>query len=124
MVKRLVWFVGGIAAGVLGMGAAKKKVKTVANELAPVQVVKRTGRSLRSGVDHIGDAVREGKRAMSAKETELRARRDGRLSTLTDEIGDVDTVFVDGLPVEPGQVIVLRQMPDKNAAQPRARRRA
>ena len=85
MMKRLVWFVGGIAAGVLGVGAAKKKVKTVANELAPVQVVKRTGRSLRSGVDHIGDALREGKRAMNAKETELRARRDGRLTTLSGE---------------------------------------
>jgi hypothetical protein len=121
MIKRLFWFVGGIAAGVLGVGAAKKKVKSVASELAPVQVVKRAGGSVRHGVTSIGDAVHEGRRAMKAKEVELRARLDGRLTTLDEELSDVETVFVDGHPVEPGQVIVLRQVPEDAAKRPRRR---
>jgi hypothetical protein len=49
---------------------------------------------------------------MRTKEMELRARLDGRASTLADELTDVDTVLVDGRPVEAGQVIVLRQVRD------------
>jgi hypothetical protein len=41
--KRLLWFLGGAAAGAAGVGAAKRKVRTVANELAPVQVARRAG---------------------------------------------------------------------------------
>ena len=49
---------------------------------------------------------------MVAKERELRARLDGRVTTLADELDDVETVLVDGAPVEAGQVIVLRQVRD------------
>ena len=34
MMKRLVWFVGGAAAGIAGAGVAKKKVKAAAAEMA------------------------------------------------------------------------------------------
>jgi hypothetical protein len=121
MMKRVTWFVGGVAAGAVAAGAAKRKVKSVANELAPVQVAKRAGGSVRSQGQRVTDAVREGRQAMRAKELELRARLDGRTSNLADELDGVDTVLVDGRPVEAGQVIVLRQVRDD--AQ-RAKRRA
>lgn len=112
MIKRITWFVGGVAAGALGVNAAKKKVKSVANELAPVQVVKRAGGSVRQQGRRVTDAVREGKAAMHTKELELRARLEGRSSTLADELEGVDTVLVEGRPVEAGQVIVLKQVRD------------
>lgn len=121
MIKRATWFIGGVAAGAVGAGAAKRKVKSVANELAPVQVARRATGSVRDRGQRVADAVREGRRAMVSKERELRARLDGRITTLADEIDDVETVLVDGRPVEAGQVIVLRQVRDDPK---RARRRA
>jgi hypothetical protein len=112
MMKRVTWFVGGVAAGAVGVGAAKRKAKSVANELAPVQIAKRATGSVSERGHRVADALREGKRAMRIKEMELRARLDGRASTLADELTDVDTVLVDGRPVEAGQVIVLRQVRD------------
>ncbi len=111
MMKRVTWFVGGVAAGAVGVGAAKRKVKSVANELAPVQVAKRATGSVRERGHRVADAAREGRRAMKAKENELRARFDGRTS-VADELDDVDMVLVDGHPVEAGQVVVLRQVRD------------
>ena len=116
MMKRLAWFVGGAAAGVTGVGLAKRKVKSVAEELAPANVVKKARARVR-------DAYQEGRRAMKAKEAELRARVNGDVSTLADELGDGDSVIVDGVPVEPGQVIVLRQVREARQ-QPGPRRRA
>ena len=122
MMKRVTWFVGGVAAGAVGMTAAKKKVTKVANDLAPVQVAKRATGNVRSGGHRVADAVREGRQAMKVKEMELRARLDGRgPTTLADELDDVDTVIVDGRPVQAGQVIVLRQVRDDNR---RAKKRA
>ena len=51
---------------------------------------------------------------MRAKEVELRARLDGRAATLADDLDDGDEVLVDGRPVEPGQVIVLKQVRDEH----------
>lgn len=121
MMKRLVWFVTGAAAGVAGAGVAKRKVRTVASELAPAQVARRASDSARRRGRRIGDALREGREAMSARESELRARLDGRVSSLADEVEDIETVLVDGRPVEPGQVIVLKQVRDRDS---RSRRRA
>ena len=112
MMKRVTWFVGGVAAGAVGVSAAKKKVKSVANELAPIQVAKRATGRVRGVGTRVSEALREGRVAMKAKEHELRARLDGRSSGLADEIDDIDTVLVDGRPVEVGQVIVLRQVRD------------
>jgi hypothetical protein len=121
MMKRVTWFVGGMAVGAAGAGAAKRKVRSVANELAPVQVAKRATVSVRDRGKRVSEAMREGRRAMVAKERELRARLDGRVTTVADELDDVETVLVDGRPVEAGQVIVLRQVRDDPK---RSRRRA
>ena len=107
MIKRVTWFVSGALAGAAGAGLAKRKVKQVANRLAPRSVVHGlTGR--------VRDAVAEGRLAMRAKESELQARYDGRVSTLADDLEEGDAVLVDGRPVEPGQVIVLKQVRDRS----------
>jgi hypothetical protein len=72
----------------------------------------------------VSEALRDGRSAMHDKEAELIARRDGTLASLADELGSDDQVLVDGKPVEPGQVIVLRQVRDtNNAGHPRSGRR-
>jgi hypothetical protein len=53
--------------------------------------------------------MREGRDAMHTRERELRARRDGRVETLDDQLGPDDQLLVDGQPVETGRVIVLRR---------------
>ena len=115
MIKRLTWFIGGAVAGIAGASVAKRKAKEVAAEYAPAQMAKKAG-------DRVREAVAEGKRAMKAKEAELRARIDGRAGTLADDLDEGDTVIVDGRPVEPGQVIVLRQVRDERAAGGRRRK--
>lgn len=120
MMKRLTWFVGGAVAGVAGASMAKKKAKAVVVEYAPVNVAKKTG-------DRVREAVAEGRRAMKSKEAELRARLEGRALNLGEHLDDGDAVLVDGTPVEPGQVIVLKQVRDAHAHAPepgRRRRRA
>lgn len=115
MIKRMTWFVGGAVAGVAAAGVAKRKVKQAATHLAPGNVV----RGMRGRVH---DAVVEGRTAMRAKEAELRARLDGRATTLADDLAEGDEVLVDGRPVKPGQVIVLKQVRDRG--DDRRRRRA
>ncbi len=112
MMKRLTWFVGGAVAGAAGAGAAKRKVKAKASELSPANVA----RGVRS---RVSDAVHDGKRAARAKEAELRARLEGRGTTLADTLDDGDEVLVDGVPVEPGQVIVLKQVRDQHGRRSR-----
>ena len=113
--KRMTWFVGGAVAGAAGVGVAKRKVKQAASHLTPRNIVNgATGR--------VRDAFSEGRQAMRAKETELGSRLDGRAATLADDLVDGDEVFVDGRPVAPGQVIVLKQIRDRSDA--RGRRRA
>ncbi len=115
MMKRLTWFVGGAAAGIAGASVAKKKVKAVASEISPSNVAKKT-------TNRVREAVNEGKRAMRSKEAELRARLDGRASSLADDLDEGDTVLVDGQPVEAGQIIVLKQVRDEHEAAARRRR--
>jgi hypothetical protein len=125
MMKRVTWFVSGIATGAVGVGAAKRKIRSAAAELTPGQVVRRASRTARRGAHDVSDALREGRRAMRAKEVELRARIDGRVTNLADVLDDdddVDSLIVDGKEVKPGQVIVLRQVRDDPAR--RSRRRA
>lgn len=115
MIKRMTWFLGGAVAGVAGAGVAKRKVKQAATHLSPKGVARGVS-------DRVHDAFAEGRRAMRTKELELRARIDGRVSTLADDLDDGDEVLVDGRPVEPGQVIVLKQVRDRS--DDRRRRRA
>jgi hypothetical protein len=106
VIKRLTWFVSGAIAGVAGAGLAKRKVKKAATRLTPKNVV-------RGLTSRVKDAVAEGRLAMRAKESELQARYDGRVSTLADDLEAGDEVLVDGRPVAPGQVIVLKQVRDR-----------
>jgi hypothetical protein len=115
MIKRMTWFVGGAVAGVAGASMAKRKMKQAATHFAPRNVVHSANMRVR-------DALGEGRRAMRARETELRARLDGRATTLADDLDEGDEVLVDGRPVEPGQVIVLKQVRDRD--DDRRRRRA
>ena len=109
MMRRTVWFVGGVAAGAAGAGYAKRKVTAAARKLAPANVAAgAVGRS--SGpARRVADAVREGRAAAQVRERELRAERDGRLVRIGDHLHPGDEVLVDGEPVESGRVILMRR---------------
>ena len=123
MMKRVTWFVSGAVAGVAGAGYAKKRVKETAAQLAPVQVAKTAVAKARLRGSDVVDAVRDGRQAMKAKEAELKAKLNGTAAPLTDELVDElsadDQILVDGRPVQPGQVIVLRQVRDNEQVGPR-----
>ncbi|CAB4867321.1 unannotated protein [freshwater metagenome] len=114
MMKRVSWFVSGAVAGVAAVGLAKKKVKATAAQLAPSNVARSVVAQVRNRGRDVAEALTEGRRAMHDKEAELRARRDGTLSSLADELQPDDQVLVDGQPIEPGKVIVLRQVHDND----------
>ena len=106
--KRMTWFVTGVAAGVTGATYATKKVKQTAAQLAPANVAKGAAQRARQAGRHVVDAVREGRTAMHAREDELKARRDARVASLDDHLDPGDQILVDGRPVETGRVIVLK----------------
>jgi hypothetical protein len=107
--RRVTWFVGGMAAGVAGTSYAKRKVRQTAANLAPAAVARDAALRVRRTSRNLTDAVREGRHAMRSREDELKARRDGRIETLDQHVGPDDTVLVDGRPVDTGRVIVLRR---------------
>ncbi len=109
MIKRVTWFVGGVAAGIAGAGYAKKRVKEAAANVAPAQMAKSAASKARAKTRDVVDAVREGRSAMHQHEDELRARREGRLESLKDHVDPGDRVFVDGVPVDSGRVVVMRE---------------
>ncbi|MDA0370024.1 MAG: hypothetical protein O3C62_00390 [Actinomycetota bacterium] len=113
MIKRFVWFVTGGITGALAVTATRRRVKKQVarvTELAPVKVVRGASDSVRRTVNDVGDALRDGRDAMRTKEAELKARLDGRAESLDSSVGRDDAVLVDGEPVEPGRVVVLRQI--------------
>jgi len=107
--KRATWFVGGVAAGAFGTRYAKRRVARTAAQFAPVNVARSARASVRRKVDDLTDAVREGRQAMADREDELKAKRDGRLALLGDHVGPDDDVLVDGRPVDPDRVAVMRR---------------
>ena len=123
MMKRVTWFVSGAVAGVAGAGYAKKKVRETASQLAPAHVARTAVARVRDRGSDVVDAVREGRRAMQDREAELKARLHGTAAPLTEELADQlaadDQILVDGRPVQPGQVIVLRQVRDNEQVGPR-----
>ncbi len=122
--KRLSWFVSGAVAGIAGVGLAKRKVKETASHLAPGNLARSAASRIRERGHDVTEALRDGRRAMHDKEAELIARRDGTMASLADELEPDDQVLVDGHPVEPGQVIVLRQVrPGSQSGQHRNSRR-
>ncbi len=106
---RLTWFAGGVAAGAVGAGYAKRKVRQTAAQVAPSSVLRTTALRVRESGRVVADAVREGREAMRYHADELRARRDGRLTSLDEHVDPDDQVYVDGVPVESGRVIVMRR---------------
>ena len=115
MIKRMTWFVSGAVAGVAGVGMAKRKMKRAATHLTPKHIVHKV-------TDRVHDAFAEGRKAMRTRELELRAKLDGDAVALADDLDDGDEVLVDARPVEPGQLIVLKQVRDRS--KDRGRRRA
>ena len=109
MMKRVTWFAGGVVAGLASAGYAKKKVKETASQMAPAQIAKSAANTVRSKTGNVVDAVREGRQVMKHTEDELRARREGRLTSLDEHVAPDDQVFVDGVPVESGRIIVMRR---------------
>lgn len=106
--KRVTWFVGGVAAGAIGANYAKRKVRETAAQIAPSSVVRTTASRVRESSRVVADAVREGRQAMHQHEDELHARREGRLTSLEEHVAPGDQVYVDGVPVDSGRVIVMR----------------
>lgn len=109
MIKRATWFAGGVVAGLASAGYAKKKVKQTAAQMAPAQIARSAAFTVRSKTRDVADAVREGRQVMKHTEDELRARREGRLTSLDEHVEPGDQVFVDGVPVESGRVIVMHR---------------
>lgn len=108
MMKRITWFVGGVAAGATGANYAKKKVKQKAAQVSPVGLARSAASRARGTASTVVDALREGRDAMGQHEDELKARRDGRLVSLDDHVAPGDQVFVDGVAVDSGSVVVMR----------------
>ncbi len=108
MMKRVTWFAGGVVAGLASAGYAKKKVKETASQIAPTQIARSAADSVRSRTNDVVDAIREGRQVMRHTEDELRARREGRLTSLDEHVEPGDRVYVDGVPVESGRVLVMR----------------
>jgi hypothetical protein len=113
MIKRIVWFVSGLVTGITAMvftgRRVRRRVEKVTN-IAPIKAVREATQTVRQSVAEVGEAVRDGRDAMRAKENELWARAEGRASRLDQELETDDEVLVDGEPIEPGRVVVLRQI--------------
>lgn len=109
MMKRVTWFAGGVVAGVATAGYAKKKVKATAAQIAPAQMARSAADAVIEKSRDVVEAVREGRQVMKHTEDELRARREGRLTSLDEHVAPGDQVYVDGVPVESGRVIVMRR---------------
>ena len=109
MMRRVTWFVGGVAAGAAGATYARRKVRQTASQLAPTHVARGAVVRVRQVSRDVADALRDGRHAMRLREDELKARRDGRIDTLDDHVGPGDTLLVDGQPVDTARVIVLRR---------------
>ena len=109
MSRRLTWFIAGAAAGAAGASYAKRQVKRTASTLAPSNVARSGVTAVRRQGRHIVDAVHEGRSAMRDREDELRARRDGRVRQLDDQLGPDEELLVDGRPVASERIVVVRR---------------
>ena len=114
MIKRLIWFVSGVVAGIGGVLFAGKRVKRSVTSFTPIKVAHRVTQTTRSRLNSVGDAFREGRDAMRDKEFEMKAKRDGRVESFDQQrpirpLQQGDELLVDGQRIEPAQVIVLRE---------------
>jgi hypothetical protein len=109
MMRRFVWFAGGVVTGAAGVGYAKRKVTTTAQRLAPANMAKGVAASVRRSGQRAASAIKDGRGSARARERELRAQREGRLVRLGEYLHPDDEVLVDGRPVESGRVILMRR---------------
>ncbi len=124
MIKRLIWFVSGVVAGISGVLFAGKRVKRSVTSFTPIKVAQRATQSTRSRLNTIGDAFREGRDAMRDKEFEMRAKRDGRVESFDQQrairpLQPGDELLIDGKRIEPGRVIVLREDQHRGRTEPK-----
>lgn len=120
--KRVTWFVGGVAAGAASAGFAARKVRETAEQLKPVNLAKSVGRGVKGGVGNVVDALREGREAMHEREDSLRARRDGTIAPLDERLEAGEQVYVDGRPIDADRVVVLSSPPRRAGGRHRRRR--
>ena len=124
MIKRLIWFVSGVVAGISGVLFAGKRVKRSVTSFTPIKVAQQATQSTRSGLNSVADAFREGRDAMRDKEFEMKAKRDGRVESF-DQQGSIrplqpgDELLIDGKRIEPGRVIVLREDMPRGRTKPK-----
>ena len=64
MIKRLIWFVSGVVAGISGVLFAGKRVKRSVTSFTPIKVAQRVTQTTRSRLNSVGDAFREGRDAI------------------------------------------------------------
>ncbi len=107
--RRVTWFVTGVAAGATGANYAAKKIKERAARLTPVNVARSAATKAKDGGRHVVEAFREGRDAMRDREEQLKARRDHEVEPVDGRLAPGEQLLVDGHPVESGRVIVLKQ---------------
>ena len=78
MFKRAFWMSTGVAVGASGAFWAKRKVERTVERYLPEQVAERLGTGARDLGRTVRAAAEEGRAAMRATESELRARVDAR----------------------------------------------
>jgi|GEM_PF-1294038 len=78
MIKRLMWFTSGAAAGAGAVVLLGKRIRRRVASLTPVKVAERGLQRARDLGESVREAVSEGAAAMRLREQELRARLDGR----------------------------------------------
>ena len=111
--KRVTWFIGGVATGAAGVGYAKRTlkrtVKRTATQLAPANVARGAMRKVKQKGRDVGDADARGPRCDARPRARVAGtpRRPGRDARR--QLGPDDQLLVDGEPVETARVIVLRR---------------
>jgi len=74
-VRRLVWFVMGVIAGISSFVWAKKKVTTAAEMVSPAGIKRRATASIRSLPTRTKDAIHAGRVAFQNKSQQSQHRR-------------------------------------------------
>ena len=115
MFKRVRWMGMGVVVGAAGAFRAKRKVEAAVERYLPEQVAERAATSARGLAGTVRAAATEGRAAMRATETELRARVEARAFT-----GERPEPPVDPNPAPPA---VNRPGPSSAGERPSGRRR-
>lgn len=90
MIKRLLWFTTGLAAGAGAVVVLGKRMKRRLAELTPVRLADRGVQRIKQVRVTVGQALKEGGDAMRSRERELQDRLRGGNPTDRDEL-DQDT---------------------------------